>query len=211
MPLNSHKNSHNAAGRFLTYDELCDSVITPFAYASPDQTETKTETKTQQSTNSEWRQPQPSPPTGDDSGDEDSREQADDTAPTDSNHESDTETSPNVESNWWKGLVIGIVAAPFLLVILLLAIGLSPNSNSPLVLTIIASSGILLLSLRVIFPLCIYLDARTLRSAPGVTGPRATPYIIGTLFAPPPIEFLTNIVYLAIRGKYAKQAKYGPN
>lgn len=164
--------------------------------------------ETQQSAKSEWVQPTPaSPPGGNGSGGSDSDPDSDTDG--EASPSIDTDDPPDVESNWWKGLVIALVAAPFLLIILLLAVSLSPSGNSQVVLPVVVLTGVLLISLRVVFPVCIYLDARTLQSAPGVSGPRATPYIIGTLLAPPPIEFLTNILYLAVRGKYARKAKDG--
>lgn len=117
----------------------------------------------------------------------------------------DSDTAPprdDTSANWWKGLVGGLLMIPILIGATLVSLALTAQSDgNTTYLGVAALAGLLLVSLRAFFPLCIYFDANSITTTTG-TGPRKWAYMIPAAIAPPPGEIVTVCYYLFTRRKY---------
>lgn len=105
-------------------------------------------------------------------------------------------------SPWGRVLLIELLAAPLLFVSVVTAAGLQVQYESQVLLALVVASAAVLVSLRIAFPVTLYLDARQLGAGAGNSGPRVAGYAAVTLLAPPPFEIIAVIIYLLRRRKY---------
>jgi hypothetical protein len=122
-----------------------------------------------------------------------------------SNSGSTSSDPPESISNWWKGLVLGVVALPFSILLLIITLFLYPQQESNFLILVAAGAGVTLIALRFVYPACIYLDARRIRTASGKSKPWVWPYVFSTFFAPPPFEVFAVFIYLFRRRKFVRE------